>query len=102
MKKKIIKRGFILLLVCILSIGSAFSAYAACAHTFYGSYVTIKPATCTESGTMVGRCTQCGVIVSTITIPATGHSWYYVYSSEKTDYYYCRHTGCQWVHAIPK
>ncbi len=102
MKQKILKRSLVLLLVCILSIGSAISTYAACAHTFNGSYDTIKEATCTTSGTMVGRCTKCGVIISTVTIPATGHNWYYVYSTQTTRYYYCSNPGCQWVHGVPK
>ncbi|EPR11474.1 hypothetical protein [Ruminiclostridium papyrosolvens] len=75
MKKKILKKGLIMLIVCILSIGSAFSAYAACAHTFNGSYETTKEPTCTATGTKVGKCTKCGVVVTTVTIPALGHSY---------------------------
>ncbi|MDO5558797.1 MAG: S8 family serine peptidase [Oscillospiraceae bacterium] len=48
---------------------------AACkSHTFNGSYTTTKKATCTSSGTKVGKCTKCGKVVSTVTIPALGHS----------------------------
>lgn len=51
---------------------------------------------------MVGRCNECGVIISTVTIHATGHNWYYVYSTQTTRYYYCSNPGCQWVHGVPK
>jgi uncharacterized protein with PIN domain len=96
MKQKILKKGLILLIVCILSIGSAVSIYAACAHTFNGQYDTIKQPTCNETGTKVGRCTKCNAIVTTVTIPATGHSWKFVKSTEYYDLYKCANCGELW------
>jgi len=50
-------------------------AAATCAHTFNGSYTTTKNPTCTAAGTKVGKCTKCGATVSTVSIPALGHSY---------------------------
>lgn len=33
------------------------------------------------------RYNKCGVFISTVIIPATGHNWYYVYSTQTTRYY---------------
>ena len=48
---------------------------ASCSHQFNGSYTVTKEPTCTTTGTKVGKCTKCGAIVSTVTIPALGHSY---------------------------
>ena len=50
-------------------------AAATCSHTFNGSYTTTKNPTCTAEGTKVGKCTKCGATVSTVSIPALGHSY---------------------------
>jgi len=44
-------------------------------HVFNGSYRTIKAATCTETGTKIGECTNCGAIVSTVTIDKLAHPY---------------------------
>lgn len=45
-----------------------------CKHT--NGYTTETEApTCTQSGTIITRCGDCGAIVDTSTIPATGHSY---------------------------
>jgi endonuclease I/DNA-directed RNA polymerase subunit RPC12/RpoP len=46
---------------------------AVCAHT--NTTTTTTPATCTTAGSIVVTCNDCGAIVSTTTIPATGHTW---------------------------
>jgi len=46
-----------------------------CTHTFYGSYVETKKATCTSDGKKVGYCTQCGDVVTSYTVPKLGHSY---------------------------
>lgn len=51
---------------------------ASCTHNFNGSFETTKNPTCTQTGTKVGKCTKCGVILTTVGIPATGHSWTYI------------------------
>ncbi|MBP3310443.1 MAG: hypothetical protein J6L05_06520 [Ruminococcus sp.] len=48
---------------------------AACSHIFNGSYTVTKAATCTSTGTKIGKCTRCSAVVSTVTIPALNHSW---------------------------
>ncbi len=53
---------------------SAVYAQACTSHSFNGSYTTTKYATCTATGTKVGKCTKCGKVVSTVTIPALGHN----------------------------
>jgi len=50
-------------------------AAATCVHSFNGSYTTTKAATCTTDGTKVGKCTKCGAVLSTVSIPALGHSY---------------------------
>jgi hypothetical protein len=50
-------------------------AAATCSHVFNGSYTVTKQATCTATGTKVGKCTKCGAVVSTVTIAALGHSY---------------------------
>ena len=50
-------------------------AAATCIHSFNGSYTTVKNATCTADGKKEGRCTKCSAVVSTVTIPALGHSY---------------------------
>ena len=44
-------------------------------HSFSGAYIITKAPTCTATGTKVGKCNKCGVIISTVTIPAIGHSY---------------------------
>ncbi|MCD8014503.1 MAG: Ig-like domain-containing protein [Lachnospiraceae bacterium] len=46
-------------------------------HTATGTWVTMKEATCTEAGTRVQYCSECGssVVVISETIAATGHSY---------------------------
>ena len=48
---------------------------ASCSHQFNGSYTTVKEPTCTTDGTKEGRCTKCGAVVSTASIPALGHNY---------------------------
>ena len=45
-------------------------------HTFNGSYTVTKSATCASTGTKVAKCTSCGKVLQTVTIPKTStHSW---------------------------
>ncbi len=93
MKKKILKKGLIFLIVCILSIGNVVSTYAACSHAFNGSYETVKEPTCTESGLKVGRCIYCWEVVTSHTTPATGHSYVLIISTPTYALYDCTKCG---------
>ena len=42
-------------------------------HSFNGSFETTMQPTCIDPGEKVGKCTRCGHIVTTVTIPATGY-----------------------------
>jgi hypothetical protein len=39
-----------------------------------GAWEVVTPATCTESGTRIKKCTDCGEVLETEAIPATGHT----------------------------
>jgi hypothetical protein len=56
----------------------------ACVHQFNGSYIITKAAKCTTTGTKVGKCTKCGAVISTVTIPALGHTGSWVTNKSAT------------------
>lgn len=47
----------------------------ACATHTAGTPEVTKEATCTEAGTEVTKCSACGTVMSTKTLPATNHDW---------------------------
>ena len=56
--------------------GYTVSSKGACLHTGYGTTETTVPATCGEAGRVDTICSNCGEVVSTKEIPATGaHTW---------------------------
>lgn len=56
--------------------GYKVSSKGACLHTGYGTTENTVPATCGEAGRVDTICSNCGEIVSTKVIPATGaHTW---------------------------
>ena len=56
--------------------GYTVSGKGACLHTGYGTTENTVPATCGEAGHVDTICSNCGDVVSTKEIPATGaHSW---------------------------
>ncbi len=56
--------------------GYKVSSKGACLHTGYGTHENTVPATCGEAGRVDTICSNCGEIVSTKEIPATGaHTW---------------------------
>ena len=56
--------------------GYKVSSKGACLHTGYGTHENTVPATCGEAGHVDTICSNCGEIVSTKVIPATGaHTW---------------------------
>ena len=56
--------------------GYKVSSKGACLHTGYGTHENTVPATCGEAGRVDTICSNCGEIVSTKDIPATGaHTW---------------------------
>lgn len=56
--------------------GYKVSSKGACLHTGYGTTETTVPATCGEAGRVDTICSNCGEVVSTKEIPATGaHTW---------------------------
>lgn len=56
--------------------GYKVSSKGACLHTGYGTTETTVPATCGEAGRVDTICSNCGDVVSTREIPATGaHTW---------------------------
>ena len=56
--------------------GYKVSSKGACLHTGYGTHENTVPATCGEAGRVDTICDNCGEIVSTKEIPATGaHTW---------------------------
>lgn len=56
--------------------GYKVSSKGACLHTGYGTTENTVPATCGEAGRVDTICSNCGEIVSTKEIPATGaHTW---------------------------
>lgn len=56
--------------------GYKVSSKGACLHTGYGTTENTVPATCSEAGHVDTICSNCGEIVSTKEIPATGaHTW---------------------------
>ena len=57
--------------------GYKVSSKGACLHTGYGTTENTVPATCGEAGRTETICDNCGEVVSTKEIPATGaHTWY--------------------------
>ena len=57
--------------------GYTVSSKGACLHTGYGTTENTVPATCGEAGRTETICDNCGDVVSTKEIPATGaHTWY--------------------------
>ena len=59
------------LLCCILTL---FACSGEHTHT-PGEWIVDKAPTCTEAGERQNKCTGCGEVVSTETVPATGHSY---------------------------
>ena len=56
--------------------GYKVSSKGACLHTGYGTTENTVPATCGEAGCVDTICSNCGEVVSTKEIPATGaHTW---------------------------
>ena len=56
--------------------GYTVSSKGACLHTGYGTHENTVPATCGEAGHVDTICDNCGDVVSTKEIPATGaHTW---------------------------
>jgi len=56
--------------------GYKVSSKGACLHTGYGTHENTVPATCGEAGRTETICDNCGEVVSTKEIPATGaHTW---------------------------
>ena len=56
--------------------GYTVSGKGACLHTGYGTHENTVPATCGEAGRVDTICDNCGDVVSTKEIPATGaHTW---------------------------
>ena len=56
--------------------GYTVSGKGACLHTGYGTTENTVPATCGEAGRVDTICSNCGEVVSTKEIPATGaHTW---------------------------
>ena len=56
--------------------GYTVSSKGACLHTGYGTTENTVPATCGEAGRIDTICSNCGEVVSTKEIPATGaHTW---------------------------
>ncbi len=56
--------------------GYKVSSKGACLHTGYGTHENTVPATCGEAGRVDTICDNCGDVVSTKEIPATGaHTW---------------------------
>ncbi|MCI7810721.1 MAG: leucine-rich repeat protein [Clostridiales bacterium] len=56
--------------------GYKVSSKGACLHTGYGTTENTVPATCGEAGRVDTICSNCGDVVSTKVIPATGaHTW---------------------------
>ena len=56
--------------------GYTVSSKGACLHTGYGTTENTVPATCGEAGRVDTICSNCGEVVSTKEIPATGaHTW---------------------------
>lgn len=56
--------------------GYKISSKGACLHTGYGTTENTVPATCGEAGRVDTVCSNCGDVVSTEVIPATGaHTW---------------------------
>ena len=56
--------------------GYKVSSKGACLHTGYGTHENTVPATCGEAGRTETICDNCGDVVSTKEIPATGaHTW---------------------------
>ena len=56
--------------------GYKVSSKGACLHTGYGTHENTVPATCGEAGRVDTICNNCGEVISTKEIPATGeHTW---------------------------
>ena len=56
--------------------GYTVSSKGACLHTGYGTHENSVPATCGEAGRVDTICSNCGEVISTKEIPATGeHTW---------------------------
>ena len=56
--------------------GDTVSSKGACLHTGYGTHENTVPATCGEAGRVDTICSNCGEVISTKEIPATGeHTW---------------------------
>ncbi len=56
--------------------GYTVSNKGACLHTGYGTHENTVPATCGEAGRVDTICSNCGEVISTKEIPATGeHTW---------------------------
>ena len=56
--------------------GYTVSSKGACLHTGYGTTETTVPATCGEAGRVDTICSNCGEVIATKEIPATGaHTW---------------------------
>ena len=56
--------------------GYTVSSKGACLHTGYGTHENTVPATCGEAGRVDTICSNCGEVIATKVIPATGaHTW---------------------------
>ena len=69
----------------ILAIGGSATA---CDHG--STTTTTTPATCTSAGKQTVTCKKCGAVLSTTTIPASGHSYQYVSNGGGTHTVLCK------------
>ncbi len=69
----------------ILAVGG--TGDAACDHSSTATSTTA--ATCTTAGTITVTCKKCGVVLSTTTLPATGHSYQYMPNGDGTHTVLC-------------
>ena len=63
------------------------SGTTSCSHSSTSTSTT--PATCTSAGSTTVTCNSCGTVVSTTTIPATGHNITYTSNGNGTHALYC-------------
>ncbi len=60
---------------CGKTISSSTESIPAMGHDYSGSYAVITPATCTSAGIQGLKCTRCGEVLHSSSIPALGHQY---------------------------
>ena len=73
-----------------------FSGSTSCSHS--SSETTVTEATCTTDGQKVVTCKNCGVVLSTTTLPATGHTYQYNANHDgthKVSCFYCNYASTE-------